>query len=105
MAALPGQPGDDRIAAEQAALRRVATLVARGAPPGEVFAAVAEEAVRLLRADYATMGRYDPEGSGNGGCRLGQRRRRLPRRQPVGLGGRNLPTPVFQTGRPARIDD
>ena len=32
-----------RLAEEQAALRRVATLVARGAPPEEVFAAVAEE--------------------------------------------------------------
>ncbi len=63
MAALPGQADDDRIAAEHAALRRVATLVARGAPPGDVFAAVAEEAVRLLHADFATMSRYDPEGS------------------------------------------
>ena len=33
-----------RIADEQAALRRVAMLVARGAPPGQVFASVAEEA-------------------------------------------------------------
>ena len=38
-------------AEEQAALRRVATLVARAAPPEEVFAAVAEEAGRLLAAD------------------------------------------------------
>ena len=37
-------------AEEQAALRRVAVLVARAAPPEEVFAAVAEEAGRLLRA-------------------------------------------------------
>ncbi|MCU1663982.1 MAG: osmosensitive channel signal transduction histidine kinase, partial [Pseudonocardia sp.] len=32
-----------RLADEQAALRRVATLVARGIPPAEVFAAVAQE--------------------------------------------------------------
>jgi hypothetical protein len=31
------------LAEEQAALRRVATLVARGTPPQEVFAAVTEE--------------------------------------------------------------
>jgi hypothetical protein len=31
------------LAEEQAALRRLATLVARGAPPEEVFAAVVEE--------------------------------------------------------------
>lgn len=36
-----------RIAAEQAALRRVATLVARADPPNAVFAAVAEETGRL----------------------------------------------------------
>ena len=50
-------------AEEQAALRRVATLVARAAPPEEVFAAVTEEAGRLLGADYATMARYDPDGA------------------------------------------
>ena len=38
-------------AEEQAALRRVATLVARAAPPEEVFAAVTAEAGRLLSAD------------------------------------------------------
>ena len=37
-----------RIADEQATLRRVATLVARGAPPDQVFAAVAEEACDWL---------------------------------------------------------
>ena len=37
-----------RLAEEQAALRRVATLVAAGAPPEEAFTAVAEEAGRLL---------------------------------------------------------
>ena len=37
-----------QLAEEQAALRRVATLVARGVPPLEVFAAVAEEVGRLL---------------------------------------------------------
>ena len=38
-------------AEEQAALRRVATLVARGAPPEGVFGAVAEEVGRLLGTD------------------------------------------------------
>jgi hypothetical protein len=61
MAALPGRTGQDRIAGEQAALRRAATLVARATPPAEVFAAVAEEAGRLLGADYTTMARYGPD--------------------------------------------
>ena len=50
-------------AKEQAALRRVATLVAQAAPPAEVLTAVAGEAGRLLHADYATMHRYAPDGT------------------------------------------
>jgi PAS domain S-box-containing protein len=50
-----------RLATEQAALRRVATLVAGAASPDAVFAAVAEEAGRLLRADGAFVIRYDAD--------------------------------------------
>src|SRR5258705_8107112 len=50
-----------RLAEEQAALRRVATLVARGTPPEEVFAAVTEEACRLLSVEYLALGRYEPQ--------------------------------------------
>ena len=49
------------LADEQAALRRVATLVAGTAPPAAVFAAVAEEAGRLLAADLAHTFRYEPD--------------------------------------------
>jgi signal transduction histidine kinase len=94
-----------RIADEQSALRRVATLVARGEPPAVVFAAVTEEAGRLLSADLTIMNRYDPAGAvtvvgawnatGNVGAAVGSQ---LP------LGGRNATTLVFQTRRPTRID-
>ena len=47
-----------RLADEQAALRRVATLVAEDVPPAELLGAVAEEAGRLLGADLAGMIRY-----------------------------------------------
>ncbi|MEA2210689.1 MAG: hypothetical protein QOF83_637 [Solirubrobacteraceae bacterium] len=50
------------MAAEQAALRRVATLVARGAAPEEVFTAVTEEVARLLVAELTIMCRYEPDG-------------------------------------------
>ncbi len=51
----------ERLALEQAALRRVATLVARRALPDEVFAAVAQEVGNLLpAADFAMVARYDP---------------------------------------------
>lgn len=52
-----------RLLEEQAALRRVATLVARGVPPAEVFAAVTEEAGRLLGADDAAVARFEPDGA------------------------------------------
>jgi signal transduction histidine kinase len=94
-----------RIADEQAALRRVATLVARAEPPAVVFAAVTEEAGRLLSADLTIMNRYDPDGevtvvgawSGTGHLvtTIGSK---------LTLGGRNVTTLVFQTWRPARID-
>ncbi|WP_218038223.1 DUF4118 domain-containing protein [Acrocarpospora pleiomorpha] len=50
-----------RFAAEQAALRRVATLVASGVPPVEIFNAVAAEVGKLLGADRTVLERYTPE--------------------------------------------
>jgi signal transduction histidine kinase len=52
-----------RLADEQAALRRVATLVARGVPEGELFGAVIEEVGSLFGADLAGMIRYEPDGT------------------------------------------
>ena len=48
-----------RLAAEQAALRRVATLVAREPPAEEVFRLVTEEASRLLGAESGLLMSYD----------------------------------------------
>jgi PAS domain S-box-containing protein len=50
-------------AAEQAALRRVATLVAEAVSPSEVFATTAAEIRRLLDSDYASLGRYESDGT------------------------------------------
>jgi signal transduction histidine kinase len=94
-------------AEEQAALRRVATLVAGGAPPEEVFTAVTAEAGRLLEVDFTHLGRYDPDGAATtagvwnptGG--VGP----VPGETRWSLGGWNVTTLVFETGRPARIDD
>jgi signal transduction histidine kinase len=52
-----------RFADEQAALRRLATLVAHGAPPAEVFDAVAREMGQILRARHALVARYEPDGT------------------------------------------
>jgi signal transduction histidine kinase len=93
-----------RIAEEQAALRRVATLVAQGVPQEDVFAAVIEEAGQLLRVDYAHLGRYDSDGSITFVATWGGARERFPVGTRWTLGGHNLSTLVFDTGRPARIE-
>src|SRR5262249_25905237 len=51
-----------RLADEQAALRRVATLVAQGAGPDRVFDAVLEEVARMFEAPLSVLTRYDGEG-------------------------------------------
>jgi signal transduction histidine kinase len=92
------------LAHEQAGLRRVATLVAQGASPDEVLAAVASEVGQLLPADYAIVGRYDANGTefttvgswSRNGDSAG-----LP--TALGVGGRNVTAIVWQTRRPARM--
>jgi signal transduction histidine kinase len=98
--------GDDLqvLAAEQAALRRVATLVARGAAPEEVFAAVAEETGQLLPVDSASMCRYEPAGMLTFVAQWGSVVASFPVGSCWPLGGHNLGTFVFETGRPARVD-
>jgi signal transduction histidine kinase len=51
----------NRVAEEQAALRRVATVVASSAQPEQVFQIVAEEAGRLLEARTAATVRFDQD--------------------------------------------
>ncbi|WP_169949351.1 DUF4118 domain-containing protein [Microbispora sp. H11081] len=50
-----------RVAEEQAALRRVATLVARAVSPTEIFNAVAREMGLIVNADHTAIERYEPD--------------------------------------------
>ncbi|MDX6239919.1 MAG: hypothetical protein QOG10_4734 [Kribbellaceae bacterium] len=93
-----------RLVEEQAALRRVATLVARGTPPEEVFAAVSGEAGRLLAVEYAHLVRYEPDGAIIVLAGSGRSVDLFPAGSRWSLGGKNLSTIVARTGRPARID-
>lgn len=95
-----------RIADEQAALRRVAVLVANSAEPADVFPVVAREVGNLLGADITSMLRFEPDATVTVLARVGTfDQPSLPAgsRRPVGLS----PTieAVFHTGRPARFDD
>jgi signal transduction histidine kinase len=105
MAASPRRSRGRGIVDDQAALRRVAMLAARAAPPGEVFAAVTEEAGRLLGAGHAAMSRYEPDGTVRVVAAWSSTDAAVPVGTRVGVGGRNVHTLVFQTGRAARLDD
>jgi signal transduction histidine kinase len=98
--------GEEQASSRQveAALRRVATLVAVGAPTGELFAAVCEQAGELLHADETTMHRYEPDETVT--CVAGWSRSGVvfPVGARVRLGGKNLATIVAASHRPARID-
>jgi signal transduction histidine kinase len=52
-----------RLAEEQAALRRVATLVAKGSTPGRVFDAVRREVARMFNTPVSMLMRYDANGT------------------------------------------
>jgi signal transduction histidine kinase len=94
-----------RLAEEQAALRRVATLVAGQATAEEIFATVAQEVARLLSGNRATVCRYEPDGSMSvvGSWSSGQRP--LPVGARVELEDEGIAAAVQQSGRPSRIDD
>ena len=94
-----------RLADEQAALRRVATLVARECPPEEVFAAVAGEVGRLLPVEDTAMLRYDDDDTAVVVATWGERAVELKVGTRMPIGGENLTTRVRRTERPARIDD
>jgi GAF domain-containing protein len=91
------------LADEQAALRRIAVLVAEAAPPAAVFQAVAEDVGRLFAAEAVGVVRYDAHGvvTSVGSYMTGQPSAVTIR---ATLGGRNVTTLVFETGRPARVD-
>jgi signal transduction histidine kinase len=98
--------GYRRIADEQAALRRVATLVARAELPEVVFDAVAAEAGQLLDVDFAALVRYDEPDMREVMGLWHNARGAVP--TPVGnrlpLGGHNVTTIVHRTRRAARTD-
>ena len=95
----------ERLADEQAALRRVATLVARERQPAEVFAAVAEEVGRLLPVESTAMLRYEDDGSATVVASWGAVGDGLAVGTRLPVDGENVTTLVHRTGRPARIDE
>jgi signal transduction histidine kinase len=92
------------LAEEQAALRRVATLVAHQAAADEIFAAVAEEVARLLEADRSAVCRYESDESMTVMAYWSEGGRDLPVGTRVGLEGDSVAVAVRRSGGPARCD-
>jgi GAF domain-containing protein len=94
------------LAEEQAALRRVATLVARGAAADELFSAVTGEVGLLLGAHLAGMGRYGSDDTVSVQATWGAEGEEHPLVPgPWPLEGGDLASIVFRTGQSVRIDD
>jgi signal transduction histidine kinase len=90
------------LADEQAALRRVATLVAKGAPPAELFSAVATEAGQLLGMAVGLC-RYEENNTATTVGAHGSAALTVGSTWP--LDESSLMTTVYRTARVARIDD
>jgi signal transduction histidine kinase len=89
---------------EQAALRRVATLVARAVPDSELLDAVATEVGRLLGADSTALLRYEADGTATAVGARGGPGDETPGSARYTLEDSNVAAIVLRTGRPARID-
>jgi signal transduction histidine kinase len=101
-----GAADRDFLVREHAALRRVATLVARGPAPDDVFAAVAREAGELLGAQRTTLLRVDsPErahvvfGWSRGSATP------VPAGHRAIIDGRGILGRMLRSPRPVRIED
>jgi PAS domain S-box-containing protein len=95
-----------RLAAEQTALRRVATLVARETPQDEVFEVVTREATLLLGANSGALLCYDED---RAVVRVVGRYSELdttlfPRGTEVPIEGDSLSSRVVRSGQAARLD-
>jgi len=93
----------ERLAEEQAALRRVATLVAGQAAADDIFMAVAEEVARLLRADLGAVTRYEPDESITMIAAWDEGRTLIPAGKRVGLEGESGATAMLRSGLPVRV--
>ena len=93
-----------RLGEEQAALRRVATLVAQRVSPPEVFEAVTREVGLRCDADLARMERYEADGAVTGVGAWSRTEGQLAVGTRFVLEGASIAGLVRTSGRPARVD-
>jgi GAF domain-containing protein len=94
----------EQLADQQAALRRVATLVAADAPTAEVFDAVTAEVAALIPADSSALTRYEADGifTSVSGWAIEGRHEYVGRRYPLEGTVSGL---IFETSQPGRVDN
>ena len=93
-----------RLADEQAALRRVATLVAREVSPVQVFTAVTREVGLVSGADLARMERYEADGTVTGVGEWSKIGEQLAVGTRIVLEGPSIAALVLESGGPVRVD-
>jgi signal transduction histidine kinase len=93
------------LADEQAALRRMATLVAQGVPPAEIFSAVSDEVGRLIGSDMAAVVRFEHHPPAIVVVGVGRSIPGIPIGTRSELDDALASTQVYRTGRPARVDE
>jgi signal transduction histidine kinase len=93
-----------RLTDEQAALRRVATLVANGDPPDQLFSAVTREVGLLSGADLARMERFEADGTVTGVARWSGHAEQLAVGTRITLEGVSIAAQVLETRGPVRVD-
>ena len=94
-----------QLADEQAALRRVATLVAREASPVELLAAVADEVARVVDVEAVGILRFEADGTATLVAQSDTPWDPPPTGTRFTLEGENVVTAVFRTREAARLDD
>ncbi len=92
------------LADEQSALRRVATLVARGDSPSSVFAAVVKEVCGLLGADITTLFRFEPDDTATVVASHSDSGPESAVGTRAAIEGENVVVMVFRTGSAVRLD-
>jgi signal transduction histidine kinase len=94
------------VEAEQAALRRIAALLARSVPADEVFNAVVEEVRLLMGVEAAALARYEADRTATLMAISAETEARVVSPgDKTSTEGHNALALVYRTGRPARIDD
>jgi signal transduction histidine kinase len=93
------------LADEQASLRRVATLVAEGARPPEVFAAVTQELGQLLGVDSTHLARYEPDKTASNVGSWSAQGTNVPVGTRIPLDNTTVTGLVHESGQPERLHD